>query len=154
MARHRQKDEEAGGEGLGVVATRKKLWKDAHGNIARKRPAMDRSDGSASKKQTIPQSVQHAINDHDNHVTLHAQPISPSLSTPSIDYATNVPHYVPTPSDDSWDSLESLHSHDMFDFLANSTWDAQAYNTSSMQMTAPFEDSFNPDTGQMIQFAV
>ena len=33
MLRHQQKDKEAGGEGLGVVCTRKRLWRDADGNI-------------------------------------------------------------------------------------------------------------------------
>ncbi|OQU98513.1 Fungal specific transcription factor domain-containing protein [Cladophialophora immunda] len=35
-----QKDEEAGGEGLGIVATRKRLWRDADGNIVSKRPSL------------------------------------------------------------------------------------------------------------------
>lgn len=33
MVRHKEKDDEAGGEGLGHLATRKRLWKDADGNI-------------------------------------------------------------------------------------------------------------------------
>lgn len=37
MARHKEKDDEAGGEGLGVLATRKRLWRDADGNIVNAR---------------------------------------------------------------------------------------------------------------------
>lgn len=37
MARHKEKDDEAGGEGLGVLATRKRLWMDANGNIVNAR---------------------------------------------------------------------------------------------------------------------
>lgn len=41
MKRHQQKDDEAGGPGLGYLATRKKLWKDADGNIVNtKRPTV------------------------------------------------------------------------------------------------------------------
>ena len=40
LIRHKQKDEEAGGVGLGVVETRKRLWRDADGNIVHKRPSL------------------------------------------------------------------------------------------------------------------
>lgn len=39
MERHAQKDKEAGGEGLGVLVTRKRCWRDENGNITTKRPA-------------------------------------------------------------------------------------------------------------------
>lgn len=39
MERHAQKDKEAGGEGLGVLVTRKRCWLDENGNITTKRPA-------------------------------------------------------------------------------------------------------------------
>ena len=55
MLRHQQKDEEAGGEGLGVVCTRKRLWRDADGNIVTKRPRSTQrsstSSGSGSAKR-------------------------------------------------------------------------------------------------------
>jgi len=37
MTRHKEKDDEAGGEGLGVLATRKRLWRDTDGNIVNAR---------------------------------------------------------------------------------------------------------------------
>ena len=40
MARHRQRDQEAGGEGLGVVETRKRLWKDIDGSVVKNRPTI------------------------------------------------------------------------------------------------------------------
>lgn len=39
MERHAQKDKEAGGEGLGILVTRKRCWRDENGNITTKRPA-------------------------------------------------------------------------------------------------------------------
>ena len=39
MARHQQRDLEAGGEGMGVVETRKRLWEDANGNVVKNRPS-------------------------------------------------------------------------------------------------------------------
>ena len=39
MARHKEKDDEAGGEGLGKLLTRKRLWRDSTGAIvSKKRP--------------------------------------------------------------------------------------------------------------------
>jgi hypothetical protein len=38
MARHRQRDLEAGGEGLGIVETRKRLWEDIDGTVVKNRP--------------------------------------------------------------------------------------------------------------------
>ncbi len=39
LARHRQKDDVAGGPGLGLVESRKKLWLDVDGQIVSKRPS-------------------------------------------------------------------------------------------------------------------
>ncbi|KAI1075773.1 fungal-specific transcription factor domain-containing protein [Whalleya microplaca] len=39
MKRHQQRDEEAGGEGNGILNTRKRMWKDDNGKIVRKKPA-------------------------------------------------------------------------------------------------------------------
>ncbi|KAI2619142.1 fungal-specific transcription factor domain-containing protein [Hypoxylon sp. NC1633] len=38
MNRHRQKDDEAGGQGIGTLNTRKRMWKDHDGQIVQKRP--------------------------------------------------------------------------------------------------------------------
>ncbi|KAL7629779.1 hypothetical protein AAE478_001302 [Parahypoxylon ruwenzoriense] len=38
MNRHKQRDEEAGGEGIGTLNTRKRMWKDHNGQIVQKRP--------------------------------------------------------------------------------------------------------------------
>ena len=40
LMRHKQKDEEAGGIGLGVVETRKRSWRDVEGNLVTKRPSL------------------------------------------------------------------------------------------------------------------
>jgi len=50
MARHKEKDDEAGGEGLGVLATRKRLWKDANGNIVNARRPSYTQEGSKRRQ--------------------------------------------------------------------------------------------------------
>lgn len=52
MARHKEKDDEAGGEGLGVLATRKRLWRDASGAIVNaRRPSYTQQEGP--KRRTL-----------------------------------------------------------------------------------------------------
>ena len=66
MTRHKEKDDEAGGEGLGVLATRKRLWRDNDGNIVnarrpsqsqdgKKRRSSSRADRKSSQPTTIKQ---------------------------------------------------------------------------------------------------
>jgi hypothetical protein len=50
MARHKEKDDEAGGEGLGVLATRKRLWRDANGNIVNARRPSYTQEGSKRRQ--------------------------------------------------------------------------------------------------------
>jgi len=54
MERHAQKDILAGGEGLGILVTRKRCWRDDNGNITTKRPAASLS--SLPKPSTSPKS--------------------------------------------------------------------------------------------------
>jgi hypothetical protein len=50
MARHKEKDDEAGGEGLGVLATRKRLWRDTDGNIVNARRPLNTPEASKSRQ--------------------------------------------------------------------------------------------------------
>ena len=53
MARHKEKDDEAGGEGLGVLATRKRLLRDSNGAIVNARRPSYTPEGPASKRRAI-----------------------------------------------------------------------------------------------------
>lgn len=48
MNRHKQKDEEAGGEGSGTLNTRKRMWKDIDGRIVQKKPTEHQALDSSS----------------------------------------------------------------------------------------------------------
>ncbi|EHK99881.1 hypothetical protein M7I_4206 [Glarea lozoyensis 74030] len=52
MARHKEKDDEAGGEGLGVLATRKRLWRDETGKIVNSRRPSYTTDGAKRRQIT------------------------------------------------------------------------------------------------------
>jgi hypothetical protein len=54
MVRHRLKDEHAGGPGLGIVESRKRMWLDVDGSIVSQRPTASRSDrGSSTEGQPV-----------------------------------------------------------------------------------------------------
>lgn len=88
MARHKEKDDEAGGEGLGKLLTRKRLWRDSTGAIVskkrpehekeRKQPAHPRSTPSSAAPQQVVRS--------DTMSTLSPQSDLP-LSPRSLDIA-------------------------------------------------------------------
>ena len=52
MARHKEKDDEAGGEGLGVLATRKRLWRDVDGSIVNARRPSYTQEGAKRRQLT------------------------------------------------------------------------------------------------------
>lgn len=56
MVRHKEKDDEAGGEGLGHLATRKRLWRDAAGNIINGRRPFQ-TPGTRRNTKTNPSSM-------------------------------------------------------------------------------------------------
>lgn len=55
MARHKEKDDEAGGEGLGILATRKRLWRDADGNIVNARRPSYTQEGAKRRQLGRPE---------------------------------------------------------------------------------------------------
>jgi len=53
-ARHKEKDDEAGGEGLGILATRKRLWRDEDGNILNSRRPTIIQEGAKRRQMSRP----------------------------------------------------------------------------------------------------
>ncbi|KAK5198791.1 hypothetical protein LTR99_007725 [Exophiala xenobiotica] len=151
MARHRQKDEEAGGEGLGVIESRKKLWKDADGNIVNKRPAEGEACRTSAKKQSTEPNHSNQtgssvlVEGYNPQAGLHAEPLSPPKSMLSAESFELFSHQLPELPDDQ-DFIEPTAGPDMFDFLANSSWGSSSSNSFGMQPEISFDDMFNPDT--------
>jgi hypothetical protein len=160
LTRHQQKDEEAGGEGLGVIETRKKAWKDANGNIVSKRPDQGDMCRSTAKRRAIEplNHVQHEVQGlteaggFPNSALRHAEPISPPKSMLSAESLDGYSHLMPQFLTDT--SLnEPTSTTDIFDFLANSSWGSQvAQNSVNAQLDLPFDDIFTPDTGNVIRW--
>jgi len=58
MARHKEKDDEAGGAGLGKLLTRKRLWRDSTGAIvSKKRPEHEKERKQPSHARSTPSSA-------------------------------------------------------------------------------------------------
>ncbi|CAI6331446.1 unnamed protein product [Periconia digitata] len=166
MARHRQKDEEAGREGTGILNTRKRMWKDAEGNIVTKKPTLDRSNQPSSPPPYhhhlspghIPLIDDHLHSIADFHLLQqhndNGAPISPPHSLdPSLEHSTFEDHdsgiatYPPTSLDPQALSVSSSYSP-----IDQQFWPATLPQPEPEPFIAPtfndapFDDIFNPDT--------
>ncbi|KAF2148167.1 hypothetical protein K461DRAFT_325084 [Myriangium duriaei CBS 260.36] len=128
LERHRRKDEEAGGVGLGVVGTRKRLWRDIDGSIVEDRPEQSRILPEPATTREV--RVQPAI------------PLSPSRSLSSTEYHSRDNSYLTIDADDLFlshdiSSLDPEH----IDFFGDSSWEAPHPTTVSLD-----DHIFAPDT--------
>ncbi|RDW77699.1 hypothetical protein BP6252_05752 [Coleophoma cylindrospora] len=153
LARHRQKDEEAGGEGLGVMETRKRMWRDADGNIVTKKPTLPHHAVAQQRRESG--SKASAGPNANYEMSQNFEPLSPPRSTLSSNSTSRMqqPH-ISTPtvpiSDERWasDGLPAFRNDapDMCDFLANSSWGSQQGQPTVAMNNVPYDDMFNPDT--------
>jgi hypothetical protein len=135
---------------LGDLQTRKKLWRDADGRIVTKRPTPSTNQQQVRKKQsdTPEESFQAQDNsffNQDVYSDFNTALLSPPgtlLSTDSLDQFSQVSPGHPMPE------AHQVSQDDIFDFLANSTWGELPHGTMDMQMDAPLDDMFRPDTGK------
>lgn len=160
MARHKEKDEEAGGEGLGRLQTRKRLWRDSTGAVVTKR----RPEHEKRNVPTTPASKRLKIRDHsfespNGFSGQRDVPMSPPPSTGEhisnrLDAArsSDVAHESPR-GDELWPAFSedaTLLEDDgaaveSFEFLCNASWGSQSQERTSNDV---FHDGFfAPDTG-------
>jgi hypothetical protein len=160
MQRHKEKDDEAGGEGLGKLLTRKRLWRDSNGAIIadrrpehekkRKRPSMTSQDTSSPRQPRPVESSTPPVNDA-------RAPLSPPTSDPTGSEANgNSGNAVSISADDQWpipmdDAILPLEDTvmDSFDFLCNASWGNEPLQD-SQDGDLPYNDMFMPDTGQLL----
>ena len=155
MLRHQQKDEEAGGEGLGVVCTRKRLWRDADGNIVTKRPrstqrsSTSSGSGNASFENNMPLEDQH----HQSQA--YEQPVSPppSLANAETRIQDDFSCFVaPGELQAGFDFTPLMDANnDTMDFFIDTPWPSQPLEPlPALSGDVGFEEAFNPDTGRTI----
>jgi hypothetical protein len=87
MARHKEKDDEAGGEGLGILATRKRLWRDANGNIVNARRPSYTQEGT--RRRQISRVEKRAPKISADRRMTRGQAIMNSLRSPPVPMARN-----------------------------------------------------------------
>jgi len=146
MLRHQQKDEEAGGEGLGVVCTRKRLWRDPDGNIVTKRPRPTlRSNTSSTSFEDLPS------NDQDNGPQVYEPPVTPppSLSSAEARMQDDFSCYVaPEDLQTGFDFPPLMDAgNEVLDFFVESPWNSQALEPlPAASNNVDFNELFQPDT--------
>ncbi|KAF1969886.1 hypothetical protein BU23DRAFT_538935 [Bimuria novae-zelandiae CBS 107.79] len=160
MARHRQKDQEAGADGQGILNTRKRMWKDAEGNIVAKKPALDPAVEKPAEPKLIQAQPQQEealqslsdlvhFSSHDN-----GAPISPLSHDPSLCHSTFDDHdsgiasgYPPTNLD-----VNALSGSDSLSPIDSQFWSSNVPQPEPEPLInlafndVPFDEIFNPDT--------
>ena len=153
MIRHKEKDDEAGGEGLGHLATRKRLWRDTNGNIVNARRPYRQDCVKRQHLSSAEESTE--MSDHLPNNSSKNRTTAPPSPPTSILGAGNrgIEQYggnglLP----DTWgvelNPVQPAWTYDSSDFLRNADWGNQQYQnevTSSFDM--PYDDIFKPDTG-------
>lgn len=146
MLRHQQKDEEAGGEGLGVVCTRKRLWRDADGNIVTKRPrSMQRSNASSTSFED------HTSDHQDSGPPVYEPPVSPppSLSSTEARMQDDFSCFVaPEDLQNGFDFPPLMDTgNETIDFFVDSPWTSQPLMPlPAASNNVDFNELFQPDT--------
>ncbi|KAE8449879.1 hypothetical protein EG329_007356 [Mollisiaceae sp. DMI_Dod_QoI] len=158
MARHREKDEEAGGEGLGRLQTRKRLWRDSNGAVvAKRRPELEKKRRTSGHSRNRNSSVNQAVEVESAIYPQNHAPISPPGS--SQDHQSNGPDPVESsgrsdlpPAEELWPmSIGDVSMMDQagamaepYDFLCNASWGSQPQESASADLL--YTDLFAPDT--------
>ena len=153
MIRHKEKDEEAGGEGLGHLATRKRLWRDANGNIVNERRPY-RQEGV--KRQHLSSTEESAetrdqLQDDSLKSRTTARPSLPT-SIPSTEHRSIEQHGGHGLPSDTWgvelNPVQAAWNSDSSEFLCNADWgNQQNQNDMGSSCDLPYDDIFKPDTG-------
>ncbi|KAK7557293.1 fungal-specific transcription factor domain-containing protein [Phyllosticta citricarpa] len=169
MQRHRQKDEEAGGEGHGILNTRKRMWKDVDGKIVTKRPNLGTNSQQGSPREIQHESPSAAASIEDDARDLGIEiPISPPISStnsnPSETFERRASHVTTATelASDDWvfpplalsPGHESSELYQDTETLPQETerfWGSTDGFSSSAGISKPYEDVpyddiFNPDT--------
>jgi hypothetical protein len=132
LKRHQQKDIEAGGEGRGNLATRKRLWRDSDGRVV-----------NASRPRKIPLPGADGPPHSDFH--RHAALPSPLTSSSGVEQGGDVTYLH-----DPWSSIDMsfvpADGQDP-DFLSDSTWATHSLMAATASDVPDHDISF-PDTSE------
>lgn len=150
MLRHQQKDEEAGGEGLGVVCTRKRLWRDADGNIVTKRPRSTQRSSTSSSSDNFQNVI---LEDQNRQSQAYEQPLSPppSLANAETRIQDDFSCFVaPEDLQSDFDFPPLMETgNDTMDFFIDTPWPSQPSDPlPALSGDVGFDEAFNPDTGK------
>jgi hypothetical protein len=161
MARHRERDAEAGGEGLGKLQTRKRLWRDSTGAVvAKRRPELEKSrTSSTSQGRDVTRNSDRDAVEFKSPSIQNIAPISPPRSLQDQNSSGSEPvtssedAQMIASTEDIWPvSIEDQTwlrppdiNVDPFNFLCNASWGSQTQESNNADLL--YSDVFAPDTG-------
>lgn len=146
------------------METRKRMWRDADGNIVTKKPALPHHAVAQQRRDSETDEPTQLNANYD--ISPSLEPLSPPRSTLSSNSNSRMQQQqlqqqisapmVSVP-DERWasDGLPAFRNEapDMCDFLANSSWGSQPAQPAIAMNNVPYDDMFNPDTGILLSLA-
>ena len=160
VARHKEKDEEAGGEGLGRLQTRKRLWRDSTGAVVtNRRPEHEKKNVPSTPASKRLKTRDHSFESTNGFSGQKDALMSPPPSTgehisnrldaaQSSELARESPRgdeLWPAFSEDATLLEDDGAAVESFEFLCNASWGSQSQESAS---TDVFHNGFfAPDTG-------
>lgn len=139
---------------MGVVCTRKRLWRDADGNIVTKKPKpVHNSDASTSSLEGS--ILDEARDEPRNQPQMPESPLSPPTSLSGAEARVQDDFFAaPDDLQESFDIPPLMDTGaEAIDFFIDSQWPSQFTEpTAPSSNDAAFNDVFNPDTGTQVPF--
>lgn len=133
MARHRQRDMEAGGDGLGIVETRKRLWEDNDGNVVENRPSTPPPTNRCRKrrranaeKEHLGESLQESLPIFQSYMPQTTSPICSKTDSAHTEEQTASPVALDNDASDflkSWGLMSPADSVDRLNLSQSSSFD-------------------------------
>jgi hypothetical protein len=160
MVRHKEKDAEAGGEGLGRLQTRKKLWRDSTGAVVSKRRPEHEKKNRSSAPPNKRLKAQDPFLESDNAVPIprdvpssqgsahgHGSTRSGEIGSAEIVRESSQPDEMwPAFSEDAALPADEGAGVESYEFLCNASWGSQSQESTSPDIL--YHDFFAPDTGE------
>ncbi|KAH7351226.1 fungal-specific transcription factor domain-containing protein [Rhexocercosporidium sp. MPI-PUGE-AT-0058] len=148
-SRHREKDAEAGGEGMGKLQTRKRLWRDSSGTVvAKRRPELEKPKSSTKSRRTSRKDT--TATDTSIYSNHEIAPLSPPGSNdPDPMDASRAGHGQ---LEDLWPLGDAAFPSgdalpESYDFLLNASWGSKPPTQETTGTDLLYNDLFAPDTG-------
>ncbi|XXG95133.1 hypothetical protein Hte_001393 [Hypoxylon texense] len=152
MNRHKQKDEEAGGEGSGTLNTRKRMWKDLDGRIVQKKPteqqALENSNLGAPFASGVEGPISPPVSSHHSDLPSDGDPTQASfVNDPNLlqEYSLSAGQFDSQGPSNYWIPTETSHPRSIASPYFDINYDEVFQPDTASSFNMPYTTQVNYD---------